>query len=362
MNNMDYRSRLVALRRVLKKQQCDALVIGQRSNLQYLCGFTGTAGMAVVLPDKAFFLTDFRYQAQAAQQVPPEYSVVIAQKGLWAEAAAVLKTQAQRIGIEAEHTSVATYEEICGLLAPAAVVSTRGLVETLRERKDDGELAIMRRAIKIADATFDHLCSFLRPGLVERDVALEIEAHMKSLGASGTSFESIVASGARGALPHGVASDKVLQAGEMVTIDMGARYHGYCSDMTRTVCLGKPTREQQKIYEIVWRAQTTAAAAMKPGLGCKAVDKIARDVIAEAGYGEFFGHGLGHGVGLQIHESPRLSVLGKGKLQVGQVVSCEPGIYIPDWGGVRIEDLVLITSDGSQLLSKARKPKKILVL
>jgi Xaa-Pro aminopeptidase len=359
---MNTSSRLAALRRSFKKLKCDALVVGQRSNLQYLCGFTGTAGMAIVLPDAAFFLTDFRYQAQAAQQVPPEYSVVIGKKGLWQEAAKVLKKKAARIGFEAEHTSVATYEEICKLLAPAAAVSTFRAVEVLRERKDDDEIAVLRRAIQIADATFDHVCGVLRPGLTEREVALEIEAHMKSLGASGTSFESIVASGARGALPHGVASDKVLQPGEMVTIDMGARYNGYCSDLTRTVCLGKPTREQQKIYEIVWRAQTEAAAAMQPGLGCKAADKVARDVIAEAGYKEYFGHGLGHGVGLQIHEQPRVSPLGKGKLQVGNVVSCEPGIYLPDWGGVRIEDLVLITPDGSQILSKARKPKKILAL
>jgi Xaa-Pro aminopeptidase len=362
MKSMNYLSRLTNLRRTFKKHRCDALVIGHRSNLQYLCGFTGTAGMAIVLPDAAFFLTDFRYQAQAAQQVPSEYSVVIAKKGLWQEAAKVLRKKAARVGFEAEHTSVATFEEIQKLLAPAAAVSTFRAVEVLRERKDDDELAILRRAIQIADATFAHLCGILRPGLTEREISLEIEAHMKSQGASGVSFESIVASGARGALPHGVASDKVLQPGEMVTIDMGARYEGYCSDMTRTVCIGKPTREQQKVYEIVWRAQTEAAAQFRPGLGCKAADKIARDIIEAAGYGEYFGHGLGHGVGLQIHEQPRVSPLGKGKLQVGNVVSCEPGIYLPDWGGVRIEDLVLITPDGSEVLCKARKPKKILVL
>jgi Xaa-Pro aminopeptidase len=359
---MNYQSRLSNLRRTFKKHGCDALVIGHRSNLKYLCGFTGTAGMAIVLPDTAFFLTDFRYQQQATQQVPPEYSIVIGKQGLWQEAAKVLRKKAARIGFESEHTSVATFEEIQKVLAPAKAVSTFRAVEELREVKDDDELAILRRAIRIADDTFAHICGVLRPGITEREVSIEIENFMKSQGASSVSFETIVASGVRSALPHGVASDKVLQSGELVTIDMGAKYEGYCSDMTRTVCLGKPTREQQKIYEIVWHAQTEAAANFRPGLGCKAADKVARDIIAAAGYGEYFGHGLGHGVGMQIHEQPRVSPLGKGKLRAGHVVSCEPGIYIPDWGGVRIEDLILITPNGGEVLCKARKPKKILAL
>lgn len=362
MNPMNYSARLSALRRSFKNFNCDALVVSHLTNVKYLCGFTGTAGTVVVLSDSAFFITDFRYQAQAAQQIPPEYSVVIGKHGLWHEAAKVLSKKANRIGFEAEHTSVATFKEIQKLLAPAQAISTQRAVESLRLQKDDDELEILRRAIAIADQTFNYLCGVLRPGLVEREVAQEIEHHMQSLGASGTSFESIIASGVRSALPHGVASEKVLAPGEMVTIDMGAKYNGYCSDLTRTVCLGKPTREQQKIYEIVWRAQTEAAAQMRPGLGCKAADKIARDIISEAGYKEYFGHGLGHGVGLDIHEQPRVSFLGKGKLQAGNVVSCEPGIYLPDWGGVRIEDLVLVTPGGSEVLSRAPKPRKILSL
>ena len=359
---MDFSLRLKNARGSLKKLNCDAFVVSHLTNVKYLTGFSGTSGMAIVSAEAAWFITDFRYQDQARAQVPSEYSVIIAKSGLWKEAAKLFKNKTTRVGFEAEHTSVAAFEELQKQFAPIELVSTSHAIENLRLQKDDEELEIMRRAIQIADATFDYICGVLRPGISEIEVSYEIENHMKSLGASGTSFESIVASGVRSSLPHGVASEKILQAGEMITIDMGARYNGYCSDMTRTVCLGKPTSKQQKIYEIVWRAQRESASAFAPGVGCKAADKIARNVISEAGYKEFFGHGLGHGVGMDIHEQPRVSPLGKGRLQVGNVVSCEPGIYLPDWGGVRIEDLILITKSGGEILSKAPKPRKILAL
>lgn len=359
---MDFSLRLKNARGSLKKLNCDAFVVSHLTNVKYLTGFSGTSGMAIVSAEAAWFITDFRYQDQARAQVPSEYSVIIAKSGLWKEAAKLFKNKTTRVGFEAEHTSVAAFEELQKQFAPIELVSTSHAIENLRLQKDDEELEIMRRAIQIADATFDYICGVLRPGISEIEVSSEIENHMKSLGASGTSFESIVASGVRGSLPHGIASEKILQAGEMITIDMGARYNGYCSDMTRTVCLGKPTSKQQKIYEIVWRAQRESASAFAPGVGCKAADKIARNVISEAGYKEFFGHGLGHGVGMDIHEQPRVSPLGKGRLQVGNVVSCEPGIYLPDWGGVRIEDLILITKRGGEILSRAPKPRKILAL
>lgn len=359
---MNYASRLAALRAAFKTYQCDAIVVSNLTNVRYLCGFTGTAGMAVITANTAHFITDFRYQEQAALQVPSEYTIVVAKKGLWFEAVKILKNKATKVGFEAEHTSVASWEENKKLFAPIELVPTSRAIENLRMAKDDDELEIMQRAIDIADQAIEHVFGILRPGLTEREVQDELLNQIKSRGASGPSFDFIVASGVRGALPHGVASDKVLEAGEMVTIDMGAIVDGYCSDLTRTVCLGKPTRQQQKIYGIVWQAQTEAAARFRPGLSCKAADKIARDIITEAGYGDNFGHGLGHGVGLQIHEPPRVSSLGKQKLQVGQVVSCEPGIYIPDWGGVRIEDLLLIAKGGAKILSKAPKPRKLIVV
>ena len=359
---MDYVARLNTLRASLPAQKCDAMVVSNLTNVRYLCGFSGTAGMIVVTKDSAHFITDFRYQDQAAGQVPREYSLSIAGKGLWREVAQILKKKATQIGFEAEHTSVAAWEENKKLFAPAELIATSRAIENLRMQKDDDELEIMRRAIRVADEAMEFAFGMLRPGLSERAVADELRAQIKSRGASGPSFDFIVASGARGALPHGVASEKIIQAGEMVTIDMGAIVDDYCSDLTRTVCIGKPTREQQKIYEIVWRAQTESAAQFRPGISCKAADKVARDLISEAGYKDNFGHGLGHGVGLQIHEPPRVSFLGKGKLQIGNVVSCEPGIYIPDWGGVRIEDLLLITKTGAQVLSKAPKPRKLIAV
>ncbi|HEX8236195.1 MAG TPA: Xaa-Pro peptidase family protein [Abditibacteriaceae bacterium] len=361
---MNYAHRLTNLRRAVgHANNCDALVVSDLTNVRYLCGYTGTAGMAVVTREEAWFITDFRYQSQAAQQVPDEYSIVIAERGLWREVARLLKkAKAGRIGFEAEHTSVAMLEEIESLIKPAQAVATRRVVEDLRLRKEEDEIAVIRQAVQIIDECFEHICGVMKPGMSEREVSDELLQQMRVRGASGASFETIVASGERGALPHGIASDKKLAAGEMVTIDMGAVFNGYCSDCTRTVSLGKVSREQQKIYETVWRAQTEAAAALKPGLSCKAADAVARKVIDEAGYGTYFGHGLGHGVGLEIHEQPRLSKLGKGTLKPGMIVTCEPGIYIEGLGGVRIEDMLVITKDGAETLTGARKPRKIIAL
>ncbi len=364
---MNYTARLEAMRRALPRLKCDALVVSNLMNVRYGCGFTGSSGMLAITPDEAFFITDFRYQSQAAQQVQGGYTVVIAERGLWREAARKLKARklkkkAARIGFEAAHTSVAALEEIEKQIKPVRAVATKNAVETLRLHKGEDEVAIIERAVRIIDECFEHICGVLKPGLAEREVADELERQMRLRGASGPSFTTIVASGERGALPHGIASDKKIEPGDMVTIDMGAVLDGYCSDCTRTVCIGKPTREQQKIYETVWRAQTAAAEALRPGLNCKAADMIARQFITDAGYGAQFGHGLGHGVGLEIHEPPRLSKLGKGPLQPGMIVTCEPGIYIEDWGGVRIEDMLLITPDGARTLTRARKPRKIIAL
>lgn len=360
---MNYTARLEAMRRALPRLKCDALVVSNLTNVRYGCGFTGSSGMLAITMADAFFITDFRYQSQAGQQVCGGYEVVIAERGLWREAARLLKKRkAKHIGFEAEHTSVAMLEEIEKLIKPARAVATKSAVEKLRLRKGDDEVEVIERAVAVIDECFEYICGVLKPGLVEREVAEELERQMRARGASGPSFTTIVASGERGALPHGVASDKKLARGDMVTIDMGAVLDGYCSDCTRTVCIGRPSRQQQKIYETVWRAQTAASQALRPGLNCKAADMVARRLITDAGYGEQFGHGLGHGVGLEIHEPPRLAKLGKGPLQPGMIVTCEPGIYIEGWGGVRIEDMLLITPDGARTLTRARKPRKIIAL
>jgi Xaa-Pro aminopeptidase len=359
---MNYAARLNLLRRHLKKLKCEALAVTHLTNVRYLTGFTGTSGMVLVTQDGAhYFITDFRYRGQAMQQTGEHAEVVIADKGLWKEAARLVKKRRiSLVGFEAEHTSVAVWEEVKKQLAPAETVPLKRAVEDMRLFKDADEVAVIREAIRIGDETFARVLSTLRPGLTEMEVALQIESTIREMGGQGTSFETIVASGSRSALPHGVASEKVLEKGDMVTIDMGARFNGYCSDMTRTVVLGKATSRQKEIYSLTHKAQTTAAAALRPGLGCKDADAVARKVIEEAGYAEEFGHGLGHGVGMDIHEQPRLSKLGKGSLRAGMVVTCEPGVYLPEWGGVRIEDMMLITPEGAEILTGTAKPSRLL--
>lgn len=353
-------NRLQNLQSSLKKLKCDAFCVTHLTNVRYLCGYTGSSGMVVLTRDETYFITDFRYRTQAADQIGKQAKIVIAERGLWKRAAQLLKKiGAPRIGFEAEHTSVAAWEEIKKLVAPAETVSTREVVEKMRLAKDESELKIIREAVRIADESYQAVLGFIKPGLSEIEVAHEIERQIRSRGGSGLSFETIVASGARGALPHGIASPKKLENGDMITIDMGARYGGYCSDMTRTVCLGKATAEQQEIYGLVWRAQVAAEQSLRPGLGCKAADKIAREIIDEAGFKKEFGHGLGHGVGLDIHEMPRLSKSGKGKLETGMIVTCEPGVYRAEWGGVRIEDMLFITENGAEILTQSPKPERI---
>jgi Xaa-Pro aminopeptidase len=361
---MNYSRRLQTLRSNLKLLKCDALAVSHGTNVRYLSGFSGSAGMLLVTSDETIFLTDFRYRTQAQNEVGAHARVVIAARGLWREAAKIIKKQGiSRVGFEAEHISVATWQEIKKLVEPKSqTIATQRAVENLRLFKDADELAIIRQAVQIADETMAEALELLRPGLSEREVATAIENGVKKRGASGLSFETIVASGTRGALPHGVASDKILETGDMITIDMGARFQNYCSDMTRTVCLGKSNAKQREIYELTWRAQVAASKALQPGLSCKAADTIARQIIDDAGYKGAFGHGLGHGVGIDIHEAPRLSQLGKGTLEAGQIVTSEPGIYLADFGGVRIEDMLFITENGAEVLTKTPKPEKLLEL
>lgn len=358
---MNYAARLQALRNKLPSLECDAIVVSNLTNVRYLCGFTGSSGMIVVTRDEAHFITDFRYRSQASQQVPNEYSIVIAEKGLWSQAAILLES-AETVGFEAEHISVATMEEVSELMPQVHLWATKRAVEDFRLLKDADEIAVIERAVQVIDDTFAHFLRVLDVGKSERVLALELENFMRQSGARGPSFEIIVASGARGALPHGIASEKCIERGDLVTLDMGAIVDGYCSDCTRTVCLGAPTDEQQRIYGIVWDAQVAASKALKPGLSCVEADNVAREIIRAAGHENHFGHGLGHGVGLEIHEQPRLSQLGKSDLQSGMIVTCEPGIYIEGWGGVRIEDMLVITDNGARVLTQAPKPREIIVV
>ena len=361
MNNS---ARLAALRARLPKLKCEALAVSHLTNVRYLTGYSGSSGLVIVTRDETLFFTDFRYQQQAAAQVGDVARVVIAPQGdgLWKAALKTAKKLGlQTLGFEAQHLSVASFGDIQKMAGKnAQFIATQGAVEKLRAIKSADELAVIREAVRVADEVMQEVLTMLRPGLSELEVALAIESGIRARGGSGTSFESIVASGARSALPHGVASDKIIESGDLVTIDMGAIYGGYCSDMTRTVCVGQSNPKQREIYELVYRAQVAACHATKAGAGCKAVDAVARDIISHAGHGDDFGHGLGHGVGLDIHEAPRLAKAGKGHLKAGMIVTSEPGVYIADFGGVRIEDMLVVTENGAEILTQTPKPAQLL--
>lgn len=352
--------RLEKLRRVLKEAGVDAIISGDAVHRRYISGFTGSAGWILVSQNEAKLLTDFRYVEQAAQQAP-QFAVIDHQRkekeALFRELTAM---GVKRLAFEKQLVSYAVYEEWREAFPGVELVPVSGIFERLRAVKDEAELANVREAARIADAAFEHILSFIRPGVRERDVALELEMFMRRQGASAAAFDIIVASGARGALPHGVASDKVIEQGDMVTLDFGAVYQGYCSDITRTVAVGEPDAKLKEIYAIVLNAQQQTVAAIKPGITGKEADAVARNIIAEAGYGDAFGHSTGHGFGLQVHEEPRLSAAGLEPLEPGMLVTVEPGIYLPGLGGVRIEDDVLVTDNGGEILTKSTKELLIL--
>ncbi len=265
------------------------------------------------------------------------------------------KSGIKRLGFEQNDLSYGAYTRYSADLAGIELVPTSDAVEKIRLVKDDAELRILQEASDLADATFSHILSVLRPGLTELEVALEIEMFIRRNGGTSTSFETIVASGERSALPHGKASERMLRNDEFVKMDFGAYYKGYCSDITRTVVLGKPTDKHKEIYGIVLEAQLGCLNGLKPGITGKEGDALARDVIASKGYGEYFGHGTGHGLGMEVHEAPRLSLQGDTVLEPGMVVTVEPGIYLPGFGGVRIEDDVVITESGIKILTHSTK-------
>ncbi|MFZ5814834.1 MAG: M24 family metallopeptidase [Bacillota bacterium] len=354
-------SRLDRLRASLEQRGLDAIVINKPHNRFYLSGFTGTAGVLLITGKSAYLITDFRYTEQAAAQAP-HFTVLRPESTNYALLARLLEQeQVQRIGIEGDYLSVdehTTYRETFG---QREMLSATGLVEALRLVKDEQEQQLMRRAAAIADEAWAQIIPLIKPGVVERDLALELEYRMKRLGAEALSFDIIVASGVRSALPHGRASEKVIEAGDLVTFDFGCIYRGYCSDMTRTVMVGEPTPKQREIYEIVLEAQLRGVAACRAGITGRELDEACRGYIREKGYGDAFGHGTGHGVGIEIHEGPRASFRSEGEiLQPGMIVTIEPGIYLPGWGGVRIEDMVLVTETGCESFSTS--PKELLIL
>ncbi|GKV68106.1 Xaa-Pro dipeptidase [Sporosarcina sp. NCCP-2716] len=351
--------KLKKLRSLLAEKELDALLITNGYNRRYMTNFTGTAGVAVVSKDDAVFITDFRYMEQAAEQVK-DFRIVQHEKTIIEEVANQLEEMnVKTLGFEKEDLTYGMYDLYKSAIS-AELVPTAGLIEKLRIVKTPEELVILRQAAKIADDAFTHICGFIKPGMTELEVANELEFFMRRQGAASSSFDTIVASGVRGALPHGVASDKKIQSGELVTMDYGALYNGYISDITRTVAVGEPTDQMREIYEITLAAQKLAVEGFKPGMTGKEADAIARDYITEKGYGEAFGHSTGHGIGLEVHELPGLSFRSDMVLESNMTVTAEPGIYLPGVGGVRIEDDLVITEDGCERLTHSTKELQIL--
>ena len=306
-----------------------------------------------ITPEDSFLLTDFRYLEQAEEEAQGFEIVRI--DGNYQEKIAELVRDRKRVGIEEEKMSLPQFRKYQEVLKWCELVDSSHILTRMRQIKDESEIQTLRQIIGMTDQALSHIQKMIKIGVTEAELSLELEFALRKMGASDRSFDFIVASGTRSSLPHGVASDKILGESEFVTFDFGGRYKGYCSDLTRTFFLGEPGAEHRKIYDIVLRAQEAAIQTIRPGMSGKEADTVARDIITDAGYGEYFGHGLGHALGLEVHETPRLNTKETQILQQGMVLTVEPGIYIPGWGGVRIEDVVLVNDNGVEVLTQASK-------
>ncbi|WIV18063.1 Xaa-Pro peptidase family protein [Paenibacillus polygoni] len=348
-------NRVMKLRKAMKEQGLEAILVTSPINRRYITGFTGSAGYVLVTLQKAYLLTDFRYMTQAPQQAKAFTVLEHTAKPMETVKDLLMEEGIQSLGFEKDLITFATYEAYTDQLKPVELVPVSGLVEKLRLYKDENEIAIMQRAADLADAAFAHILTVVKPGMTEREADLELEFFMRKHGATSSSFDTIVASGIRSAMPHGVASNKVIEKGDFITFDFGALLDGYCSDLTRTIAVGTPAAKLVEIYNIVLEAQLHTLEQIKPGMTGREADALARDIITKYGYGDYFGHSTGHGLGMEVHESPRLSKLSDDILEPGMVVTVEPGIYLADIGGVRIEDDVVLTESGISILTHSKK-------
>ena len=355
---MNQSNRLERLRHGLAEEEIDAILISQPENRSYLSGFDGSAGYLLITPRDAILATDFRYTEQAKAQAPGYNIIRITGQisGWLPQLAADLNLR--RLGFEAGHVTYAIFRQLAdmpGGQPRLELVPADGVVDTLRTVKEPEELECISRAVAITDSAFVYIEGKICPGTTEAETAWEIEKFMREEGSQGLPFDIIVASGPNSALPHARPTSRPIQAGEPVVIDIGARINGYSGDMTRTICAGGGDATFSKVYDIVLGAQLTALATIQKGMTGDEADRLARVVIEEAGYGEAFGHSLGHGLGLAPHEAPRLGPGSTDTLSAGMVFTIEPSIYLPGWGGVRIEDVAMIENGKVEVISKARK-------
>jgi Xaa-Pro aminopeptidase len=347
------------LLKIVRQNELDGMLITGVANVSWLTGFSGDSSWLLLTPNVCVLISDSRYETQIAEECPGLESVirVTPQSIVEATARVINKVKPASLGFEGQSLSFDTVEEIAAALKSTTLVSLPGEVEMLRAVKDAGEIAEIREAVRLASRGFDFLRATLTPDMTELNAAHELEHAMRRFGAEGVSFPPIVAVDDRAALAHYHPGQRVIGEAKMLLVDWGAETAArYKSDLTRMLVFGKPTKKLTKVYDTVLKANERAIRAIKPGVTCKEIDAQARGYIEQAGYGRRFGHGLGHGIGLEIHELPRFAPNSETILEPGMVVTVEPGIYLPDWGGVRIEDDVLVTAEGCEVLS-AKVPK-----
>ncbi|MBG9988531.1 aminopeptidase P family protein [Aerococcaceae bacterium DSM 111176] len=354
-----HQARIQKLTETFNTQGIDAMLITEPKNIRYLSSFTGSTATLFITSETAYFITDFRYDQQAHEQATG-YEVVIHSSSMFKEIAHIIaEDNIQRVGFEADNVTVSLFNQLNDLFE-AEMVPTSAVIETLREIKDGAEIKVIEESAKIMDEAYAHILEFIEIGMTELEVANELERFCKEKGASSMSFDTIVASGPRSAMPHGVASDKKIEKDEMVTIDFGCYYKGYTADMTRTFATGEVDDKLKEIYQIVFEAQRLVNEQAKAGMTGAEIDAIARDYITEHGYGEYFGHSTGHGIGLDIHENPRVASSGDKKIVAGNVITNEPGIYLEGLGGVRIEDDIVIYEGATKIINSS--PKELIII
>lgn len=357
--------RIKALQNYMIEHQIEGFIISSEANRMYLSGFTGSSAMLLITTkDQPMIITDFRYLEQVANQCPLFQCMDQKQNStLEAVLQCVKQKGLAAIAFEAEHVSYSMYE-VLQKVEGIRWIPTKGVVERFRQIKDEAELEKLEKAESIGDLAYRHILPYIkdhwRQGLTENEIALEIERVMRQNGASATSFNTIVAAGAKSSLPHAVPGDVKLKDGDFVVMDFGCIYEGYCSDMTRTVVIGSASKQHQTIYHTVLEAQKLALEGIRSGLKGKEIDALAREHITKAGYGDHFGHGLGHSVGIEIHENPRFSKMEEQVIESGMVITVEPGIYISGFGGVRIEDMIVVTKYGIRNLTHS--PKDLIII
>ncbi|MBL7201571.1 MAG: aminopeptidase P family protein [Anaerolineae bacterium] len=354
--------RVDKLRQVILGNELDGMLISNPLSRRYLSGFSGTAGWLLVSADRAMLAVDFRYYERAERESPGWEQMHVTRTYPDILVEMVARADIKVLGIESDHVTLAQLDEMARKVPEVTFMPLENVVLQMRAVKDEHEIDAIARAVACSDDAFAHLCQVIRPGMTEVEVAWELESHMRLHGASATSFESIVGSGPNGAMPHATAGDRVIREGEPIVLDFGALVNGYCSDITRTISLGHGDDRYERTWRLVLEAQRAVEEQLRPGMNGKEADAIARDTFARAGHADRFGHGLGHGVGLAIHENPRMGRLAEDAiLEPGMVLTVEPGLYYPGWGGVRIEDVVVVRDDGVQVLTQAAKEPVLIV-